>query len=1134
MITQLGKIVLIYAVGLSPQLITPQTLISTKLMMDWSAPSNPYKIGATNCSFLVENGFLKEKCLIDGKWYFKCPNSNRFYQVHLATCTNTIFSKVCPNDTTFYQVCGHKKCRHKEDSESRNSLHKSAFGPDVAACGDLICQYSRPSFYFGSNYHNKPEFYYLSGSAVSSFQFECNYTTNTCLNTINNGVPVHKYACEKLYAEAGNPLYSGKGSAKKCDDACDGFDCNDEAVCHNLTIGMFCNDQWGRPVYVSANKICDSIPDCSSRIDEAGCQSFSESCWTENFRLLVNSGDLQNFNQTRRVLSPRSKCSVPSFSFRGPDLVCTDYRDQMNCTGSEISPLVCDVDGHPTTISEHVICKLKVPMLGLCDDKVDVECVEAETGCRIHKHKLCDGIKDCRKGHDEGDAFCEDTFSFPMINCVRKLSRNGTAITFPNHWVLDGVTDCRNNIDEKPEFWTKQCGTGLLDFYVYRGKAASECSTITQFQCPGQPRRMNLNKLCTENIVKNCDFKVCLTARKEYIVDINDKLMSERTETGAKGTLFCLPGLHELEGHAGKCSLTELQRSVYGVPDIQLVSSHEFAMSNIECSEVFGELYVYLACAGLCSKPAIECPLNFTVVTWTCLNNPEKSALSLADDGRLALVAQDGAWYSQEIFSCDNGRCVTFDKVCNLVDNCGDMSDEKQCFNNFKCEKSEEYIPMTSKCDGRFDCFDYTDECNKECNNQVTMFHRTVYYVFAWIFGLLATVLNTVTLFYGMYQYGKLENETAMVNKVFVILITFGDLLQGLFLLVLSIGDKFFNKSTCVTQFEWTTSGLCTFLGVLSTVGSLVSLYSMTILSMIRASKVGSMIRPRETLSRKRASHLLAAALTILLMSTFIAIIPIISFEDFFVENLMYDNNALLIGAPNKAKHLKIVESYFGRIHRRVSEPTISWERIRTLIKEMFTNSLVTGKSLDFYGSNGFCLFSYFVRRDNSFKWFSISILSLNFLCVLIIIVCYAVINLVSQRSSGTVCKTDKNSKKLQRKITVIIMTDILTWVPFIVICAINYTEVIDTSNWYSLFCIFFLRINSIINPIGIYDDTILQWLTSMTVRLKSRFEGVWFYLKKLVGHKHNIHDERGGQLEETVPKVTIEMTELSPKQGRS
>jgi hypothetical protein len=275
----------------------------------------------------------------------------------------------------------------------------------------------------------------------------------------------------------------------------------------------------------------------------------------------------------------------------------------------------------------------------------------------------------------------------------------------------------------------------------------------------------------------------------------------------------------------------------------------------------------------------------------------------------------------------------------------------------------------------------------------------------------------------------------------------------------------------------------------------------MTILSVIRASKVGSLVQPKEGLSRRRKFHLVATVSIIVLLSVFVATFPIIALEDYFMENLYYHNNPLLVGAPNKREHLKIIESYFGRVHQEISKKLMPWASLRHLVKEIFVNSGVVGQNIDFYGSNGFCLFSYFVRGETSFKFFSISILVTNLLCVIIIGFCYSIITVAALRTSksaATNAQSEKNNRRMQRKITIIILTDILTWLPFIIVCVINYTELVDTSSWYSVFCVIFLPINSIINPIGIYDETIFKWIKNLFLKLTARFRSAWESLKKL------------------------------------
>ncbi|KAL5266815.1 hypothetical protein ACHWQZ_G004009 [Mnemiopsis leidyi] len=791
----------------------------------------------------------------------------------------------------------------------------------------------------------------------------------------------------------------------------------------------------------------------------------------------------------------------------------------MNCSGSTISPLLCKVDGYPTTLSEYVICQGH----DLCDDSIDTVCVEVVAGCRIHKHRLCDEIVDCHGGADESDHFCKDVISVhSTVACVRQLSSSNSPMRLPNRWILDGTVDCRNKMDENIDIWTEGCGSGWAAYRTLSNQSSSDCSQVTQFKCPGSLGNLDLNRVCSGNKLKNCDFGVCITARKEYLTKIYDSLDTQQTINVSKRTLFCLKGLNELQFLAGKCSDIRLvnQKRVMGAPDLSVVSSKKFSQSYIDCSGLFGELYVLLACAEICSGVSKKCPLINVDPTSSCLNfSPSEVVLSLAEDGTLApLVNLGGNSFDKAIFSCDNSRCVTFDKVCNVADDCGDLSDEVDCSNNFKCNKSGEYIPLSSKCDKKFDCFDYSDECNEECRNQVTMFDHVSVKIFAWIFGSVATCLNVLTLFHGIYQYKDLKNETGRVNKIFVLLITFGDFLQGLFLLLLSVGEQFYNNSTCVTQYDWTTSSLCNGLGVFSTVGSLVSLFS----SLIRVSGVRSMIQPKEKLSRKKASSLAVSVLAILAISLIIALFPIVAFEDYFVEKLTYNGNPLFVGALNKKEHLRIIESYYGRIHTRVgfSKSAMSWNNIRNLVKGFFANNVVVGSGIGFYGSNGFCLFSYFVKEDTSFKWFSISVHFTNLICVTAIIICYIVISGFALKSSASVAgnrQIGKKNRKLQRKITILITTDILTWLPFIFVCAINYFELSDTSSLYSFFCVLFLPINSIINPIGIYDETI--WLTIKEVgsklSLKDPALRMWARFKELASRPEQ-------------PDVVIEMAEMS------
>lgn len=119
------------------------------------------------------------------------------------------------------------------------------------------------------------------------------------------------------------------------------------------------------------------------------------------------------------------------------------------------------------------------------------------------------------------------------------------------------------------------------------------------------------------------------------------------------------------------------------------------------------------------------------------------------------------------------------------------------------------------------------------------------------------------------------------------------------------------------------------------------------------------------------------------------------------------------------------------------------------------------------------------MTRNDPQKWYSFVVLLANSLCFVIITTCYTLIT-IKTRSSTASMKGNRQLRtrntKLQFKISLIIMTDFLCWIPFIIVCLLHYFEIYDAIKLYPVFSILILPINSVVNPL-LFANTVANFL---------------------------------------------------------
>ena len=959
---------------------------------------------------------------IKDEYFIKCPYTDEYYQYVIPKGKADKHSFKCSQDPYYYQACGEFPFTTNYLPDGRKFL-----------CTFYVCEK------ISTGISKSGEFIESKLSCDNKTQCTSNIDEMYCASASTDEI----YECSNSQTIL---------REKVCNHKCDCRYCEDEIFCGGFNYGYSCKNS---SRYILNTLLCDENYDCVYEDDERNCPKKNKGCLTT------------------LPLSDALRCL--------PWISCSDMRDQMNCSDSIISPFSCQVQGYPTLISKNIICnrhlrrtnrKIHTNSSAVCDDSLDTVCVSQSPYCFVHKHQLCDQTKDCKDNSDEDSIFCN---TLTNRTCQRRFSVNRSELRIPDIWISDGIKDCVDGVDEDEDQWP---------FCRYKSffriiENSNNCEDV--FICKFGPKNyIEYKYLCDTIDTCGNENGICKSSHMTSEVHQIGLYLNNQYHL-----VNCLLGLNQIRDFNTVC--TDIR-----FPDVDIlgaeINSLRLPQTQFDCRYFFGEIYVFLSCTGRCYDA--ECRVSSPIQYNACPGQYTGRVYSLVDNSYLTFVKPVNKMYKVvNLFECKNGRCISYDLVCNLVDNCGDQSDELECSNNFVCNQNSanipaSFIPLSSVCDGIIDCGDLSDECNMNCIKKVI--EGTGLKISSWVIGILAVIFNGVSMTKNVGSLRRVKNINVLLNRALIIMIGIGDSLVGLYLVIIASTDFKYGNNYCVRQREWLVGLPCSLCGVVSTVGSQISLFSMTVLSVVRVLGILRGLAVPLPVQTSGIALTLTVVSLIFVSSLGISVLPLVPYyEDTFVNAIYYRNNPLFKGLPTKSTLVRIIGAYYGRI--KPTKEGLSWRLLRALIQQMFTQSYggIQSILLNFYGNDAVCLFKYFVYYDDPQNRYSWAILSLDFICFIFITTSYILVQRVTDKTTRALTKSGcKNAiksrnKRLQTKVSVIILTDFLCWIPFIVVSGLHTFYVIDASPWYSLFSIVILPINSVINPL-LYDETIVSAVQKM------------------------------------------------------
>ena len=298
--------------------------------------------------------------------------------------------------------------------------------------------------------------------------------------------------------------------------------------------------------------------------------------------------------------------------------------------------------------------------------------------------------------------------------------------------------------------------------------------------------------------------------------------------------------------------------------------------------------------------------------------------------------------------------------------------------------------------------------------------------VVMWLIGLNALCGNAFVLSRKRNKIGTNKVQTFLLRNL-----AMSDLLMGVYMLFMASADLYFGEYFPMRAESWRSGISCRIAGTMSIVSSEASVFFVTLISIDRFVSI------KFPKLRRRFGKLSSALLAIVIwiMALVLGIVP----SSLAGENdLFYDNSHVCIGLPLSTLPIYNTEESAKGIKVCPDGDICYWKRP---------------------------IQSEYVGEINGMIFASVMFLGINFLCSLIILVCYfEIIRTVFTRAGFN--PEIKEQIRLSAKVAAIVVTDFACWFPIIIIGILVQAGVLTLpANVFAWCATFVLPINSAINP---------------------------------------------------------------------